>query len=63
MILKSNGLVVKVLDSQSWGPRLKTNGLIQGQFSLSFLWGLSSEYQELLGTERLKVNSLLVVAL
>ena len=31
----SNGLVVKVLDSQSRGPTFKTNGWLQGQLSLS----------------------------
>ena len=35
----SNGLVVKVLDSQSRGPVIKTNGWLQGRLSLSSFRG------------------------
>ena len=56
-------LVVKALDSQSRGFRLKTPGWIQSQLSLSSFRGRSNEYQELMGTECLKVNRLHVVAL
>ena len=47
----SNELVVKVLDSQSRGPRFKTTGWLQGQLSLSSFRGRSNEYLGLLGTE------------
>ena len=48
---RSNGLVVKALDSQSRVPRFKTNGWFQGQLSFSSFQSQSTEYQELLGTE------------
>ena len=35
----SNGLVVKVLDSQSRGPVIKTTGWLQGRLSLSSFQG------------------------
>ena len=47
----SNDLVVKVLDSQSRGPRFKTTGWLQDQLGLSSFWGWSVEYLELLKTE------------
>ena len=53
----SNGLVVRVLDSQSKGLEFNTTGWLQGQLSLSSLRGQLSEFQELLGTEWLKGNS------
>ena len=37
--VNSNGLVVKVLDSQSRGPMFKTTGWLQGWLSLSSIWG------------------------
>ena len=48
---RSNGLVVKVLDSQSRGPMSKTTGWLQGRLSLSDVdkvstrnfWGLSGK--------------------
>ena len=45
------GIVVKALDSQSRGPKFKTAGWLQGQYSLSSFWGWLNKYQELLGTE------------
>ena len=63
MLIRSDGLVVKVLDSQSRGPEFKFAGLLQGQLCLPSFWGrLNEQYQELLETEWLKVNCLLVVA-
>ena len=35
----SNGLMVKVMDSQSRGPVFKTTGCLQGRISLSFFRG------------------------
>ena len=58
-----NGLVVKVLDSQSRSPVFKTIGWIQGWLSLSPFWGWSNKCQEFLGTSCYKVNCLLRAAL
>ena len=49
--LWSNGLVVKVLDSQSRGPLFKTTGWPQDLLCLSSFWGQSNEYQEFLETK------------
>ena len=48
---RNNGLVVKVLDSQSRGPKFKTTGWLQGQLKLSPFQGGLSWYQDLLETE------------
>ena len=48
--LRSKGLVVKALDSQSRVPVFKTTGWLQVRLSLSSLRGRSNEYQEYLGT-------------
>ena len=50
MVILFNGLVVKVLDSQSRGPVFKTNGWLQGRLSLSSFLGRWNEYREFLGT-------------
>ena len=47
--LRSNGLMVRVLDSQSRGPMLKTTGWLQSWLNLSSFWNQSNEYQEFLG--------------
>ena len=39
VVILFSGLVVKVLDSQSWGPVFKTAGWLQGRLSLSFFQG------------------------
>ena len=44
----SNGVVVKLLDSQSRDPVLKTTGWLQGRLSLSSFRGRYNEYQEFL---------------
>ena len=49
-ILWSNGLVVKVLDSQSRSSVFRTTGCLQGRLSLSSFQGRHNEYQEFLGT-------------
>ena len=61
--LNLNGLVVKVLDSQSRSPVFKTIGWIQGWLSLSPFWDWSNECQEFLRTSCYKVNCLLRAAL
>ena len=38
-LIYANGLVVKLLDSQSRGPMFKTTGWLQGRLSLSFFRG------------------------
>ena len=38
-VCMSDGLVVKVLDSQSRGPMFKTTGWLQGRLSLSSFRG------------------------
>ena len=48
---RSNGLVVKVLDSQSTGPEFKTTGWLQGKLNLSPFQGRLSWYQDLLGAD------------
>ena len=47
---RSNGLVVKMLNSQSMSPEFKTARWPQGQFNLLPFQGRLSEYQEVLGT-------------
>ena len=59
----SNGLEVRVLDYQSRGSEFKTTGWLQGQFSISPFKELSNRDHEFLGSLRLKVNSLLAIAL
>ena len=49
-ILWSNGLVVKLLDSQSRSSVFRTTGCLQGRLSLSSFQGRYNEYQEFLGT-------------
>ena len=51
LALWSNGLVVKVLDSDSRGLRFKSTGLLQDWLSLSSFQGRSNEHQEMLVTE------------
>ena len=46
----SNGLVVKVLDSESRGPVLKTIEWFQSRLSFSSFRGQLNEYQEFVGT-------------
>ena len=47
---RSNGLVVKMLDSKSRGLEIKTAGWLQGQLNLLLFQGRLSDYQEVLGT-------------
>ena len=49
-IIKSNGLVNKVLDSQSRGPMFKIAGWLQHRLSLSSFRGQSNECHEFLET-------------
>ena len=49
-IIKSNGLVVKALDSQSRGSMFKITGWLQHRLSLSSLRGQSNKYHEFLET-------------
>ena len=49
--LLRNGLVVKVLDSQSRAPVFKISGRLQGWLSFSSFRVQWNEYQEFLGTE------------
>ena len=48
---RSNGLVVKVLDSLSTGPEFKIARWLQGQVNFLSFQDRLSEYRELLGIE------------
>ena len=48
--LRSDGLVVKSLHSQTRDPVFTTTGWLQGRFSPSSYRGRSNEHQEFLGT-------------
>ena len=56
-------VMVRVLDSKSKSPRLKSTEWLQHQLILLSCRGWLKEYQELLGTKWIKVNYLLVMAL
>ena len=48
---RSNGLVVRMLDSQTRGLEFKTASWLQDQLNLLPFQGQLSEYQEVLGTK------------
>ena len=48
---RSDGLVVKMLDSRSRGPEFKTARWLQDQHNLLPFQSRLSEYQEVLGTK------------
>ena len=60
---RSNGVVVKALDSQSRGPTFKTTGCLQGQLSFLSFRGRQNGVPGISGKLLEKVNCLLEVAL